>query len=266
VPGGSPASAGSANGGAGGGGGCGTINTVAASAGGTGGLYGGGGGGGGGSGKTVGAFGPGGNGYTLLEWQSVAVLFDAVGAGYTAKSGASGSWLHTATPGASLFIDLVVVGTSVPTVTYAGGSALTPIASMAFNNASTSGTLYRYRVDGVPGGAQTIAFSGIGSTTTAAGNSASVTGLHAVSAAATVSGSGGAPTQTVSAIAGQIVLQGFGGGSSNTMGAPGGAGTNVWSSRTGSGSQTISYSTVGGTFVCGSAAGLAWAGIAHVLS
>lgn len=198
-----------------------------------------------------------------------SVTFDAVGAGSAVNSVTSLSWSHTATAGAYVIVDVVVFhNRTISGITY-GGSAMTLLGTQNVNNDVNSGVQWKYGRASVAGGAQTVSIT-FSSSTNAAGNSLSYTGVSSVGSASTAFGTtfSAAFTQNVTCSAGQRIVHAFGvnsGFDSAISGISGG--TNR--SNVGTVNTRISISDATATTTFSATAGpgtIVWSGVAVVLS
>lgn len=155
------------------------------------------------------------------------IAYNAIGAAYSTTSGGStisGSWTHTASAGADVFVAVVTVSSGgissvtayTRSATY-GGATMT---SLGAANPQISGSYYGwtelFHLARVPGGAQTVSISASGGSGTidqTIANSVSYLHVGPLSSAITNSGtttsmsSGSIPSAT-----GQLVVQVFGAG------------------------------------------------------
>jgi hypothetical protein len=270
-PGASPADAYAGNGGAGGGGGDGGY-FANGGYGGSGGKYGAGAGGGGsGYNGTPGTGGAGGNGYTLVEWVPTAPpTYSASGtAGSGTSSGSAITSSFTAAAGADIFLAVSYDRTgSLSSVTY-GGVAMTLVGSQNNANTAADGTTALYWLAGAgTGSAKTVSFT-ISAITWYHSLPFSITNVNSVGAAQTVSGSGTALSQVMSATPYQRIVQVFGSGSGGT--GPGtlsgiSGGINHYGNANTGNILTVSTSLGAATFTAHTSSSQGWAGVAAVLS
>lgn len=194
-----------------------------------------------------------------------AVYFDAMGEGSAPpERAASLSWTHTATAGATVFVDVsfnfLVVSTL--SATYGG----VPMTSLGVSQAPASqiSGVWRFVAFDVPSGPQAVVVTS-GLQAYLVGNSISLTGVVYVPPAYAPTGDG-VPTHSVTCVEGEMILQSFGKWGT-ALGALAG-GTERYLAQNGTantvsiGMQTSSTST---TFSAGSGTD-DWAAIYNVLS
>jgi PE-PPE domain len=144
---------------------------------------------------------------TVAGAASVALGFNAVGAGSSGASVASISWSHTATSGAEVFAFIAVVaGTGTVSSVKYGSTAMTQLTSKTDSNGNIE---YLYGLASAPGGAQTVTVTPAASGIFCSGNSVSYTGVASVGTPQTVTGASGSETQSVTCTTGQMIVQGF---------------------------------------------------------
>ncbi len=143
------------------------------------------------------------------------ITLDALGAGANEITGTSLSWTHNAVKSDAYVLVWVSNdgNQTITSVTY-NSVAMTSLASAPYNNDLTlaSGSLYLYGMATPPTGAQTVAVTFSGNCD-ASGNSVSYRSgatVYVSSPPTSMYGLGTNPSQTMSDVPGQVIVQGFG--------------------------------------------------------
>lgn len=194
------------------------------------------------------------------------VLFDAV-SGPVSSLFTAISISHTATAGAYVVLDVVVERAGAPTSPKYDGNDMTLLGSVNLNNTSSNGTLYRYGIASVSGGAKLVTAGAPGGY-----YSASVVSLNEVLSVGSTTSTFGVGVElsrsSVTCPEGGLVLHAFGQGSAGALLTSVSGGTNRVNTYASYSGLTVNTSMTTGAFA-GTATGKtlnAWGSLATVFS
>lgn len=203
--------------------------------------------------------------------------FDAVGGGFTGTTSTTTppSWSHIAADGAHVIVDIIIYGNGFDTLSISGctyaGQPMNQTANVPVNNAAANGRMWRYELDGVPGGTATVVVTpGFTAARQITANSVSYTNVDSAAVPVTAHGTGNA-AQSVSCGEAQLIVQSFGNRQGSSLWTPGG-GTNRYNNGVpGSGSTMfadlcISEAPTTTNFTATGTSMGAWSAIATVLT
>lgn len=162
-----------------------------------------------------------GTGYGVAESYGIAPAYDATGVGYNGNA-ANFTFTHTGSAGAYLIVDISIYNAPDVTSCTFDGVAMTQLALQYVANSAGYGSLVRYGMANIPGGARTVSVVLTGAQHVTAG-SVSYTGVASVGTTLKAYGNAAADmAQNVTCGNAQTIVQAFANRQSSAILAPSG--------------------------------------------